>query len=96
MSLSRKPETTLKSIEVRFDANGHIYATAHSGWTITDYPQQCTQCLTFSRGNYRIKVAVYGGQIEHLDTFGAYLAAALVDENFNPVVWRTVELNELR
>lgn len=87
-------ERILMVIEVRYDKNGHIYANSHHGWTVTDYPQQCTQCETFSRGRYRIKVVVYGTPIEYINTFGAYLAAALIEGDKNPMIWRNVNLNE--
>lgn len=84
----------LMSIEVRYDKNGHLYANSHHGWFIPNHPQQPVQCQIFSRDNYRIKVAVYGLPLENLHTFGAYLAAALIDGEKHPSIWRKVELSD--
>lgn len=81
-------------IEVRYDKNGKLYANSHHGWAVTNYPQECSQCRVFARDNYRIKVVVYGTPLEHLETFGSYLAAALIDGTKNPIIWRNVDLNE--
>lgn len=91
-AISSTDQFIYRVIEIRFDNNGHVYASSHHGWTVVD-EDEVVQCQIFRRDNWRIKVVVYRVEIEYLETFGAYLCAGLVDRDLHPAVWRTVELN---
>lgn len=81
-----------KVIEIRFTAEGQIYANSHDGWTVINYPDEPLQIKIFSRDDYRIKIVVYQHPIEYLDTFGVWLCRALLgDEGY---VWKHVDLSE--
>lgn len=77
-------------LEIRYDANGQIYACTHDGWTVTNYPEEPVQIRIFSRDKHRIKVVVYQTPLEHIETFGTYLCRALLNDD--GYTWRHIDL----
>jgi len=84
--------TDLRTLEIRFDINGVMYACSHRNtWTLNEMDSdRLVSCNIFTRGNVRIKVAVYDAAIPE-ETI-VYLCDQLLADN-SPV-WKTVDLNE--
>lgn len=81
----------LRTIEIRFNALGKIQCCAFAGWY--ELPSgDLRQCRIFRRDNIAIKIAVYDGTIEFLETFGAWLANALISGD--EVAWERVDLRD--
>lgn len=81
----------LRTIEIRFTAEGKLYACSHFGWTLNEV-DNIVQAVIFTRGNTRIKVAVYDHVIDHLDTFGVWLCRALLGDD--GYTWKHVDLTQ--
>lgn len=84
-------KSDLRTIEIRFDSEGKIHCCAFKGWY--QLPSgDLRQCRIFRRGNIAIKIGVYDGSIEFLETFGAWLANALISGEND--TWKHVDLRD--
>lgn len=82
----------LKTLEIRYDANGQLYCCSHEGWTLNECDEKLVQCRIFSRGNIRIKVAVYEHPLEFFETFAAFMCVSLIEQRQE--TWRHIDLRE--
>lgn len=91
MNTSTRTPTVLRTIEIRYDANGKLSICSHHGWQLNEV-DNLVQCQTFIRGEWHIKVAVYDKPLEHLETFGIWLCRALVGDD--GYTWRHIDLTD--
>jgi len=85
-------EMILTTIMAEFAPDGTYSACSHQGWTLPTR-DDLRQCRIFSRGNHRIKLAVYGREVGNLNEWGAWLCHALIDKDER--VWRHIDLNSV-